>query len=312
MTLTPSPNDAHRSDSPRVSQFMEQETLHDAIAKVHVPDRTSRADSTTPSTCPFHKITSDDTLVALVRSYPRLMVRPGIYPPFVHHMLYPCATGEIAEPLAKAFCCVGAFYASLPTSRSFVCGMMNEESGRLVKSFTRDSLSDGEMLAIVHAMCVYQMIGFFGGGDKDDVKAAGMRHSFFLKNHLEEEPLEEVGEVAWRRWIMSETIRRTVLLVNAINILSCRVEKQERLFFEPLDAQLVRGMLLPAPDALWQASTAEEWAAARRSVGGGITLQQALDQIGANGHLDPPFGGLEQLDAFVQLVIFTAGIEKEL
>lgn len=111
---------------------------------------------------------------------------------------------------------------------------------------------------------------------------------------------------------MSETILRTVLLVNAINILSCRVEKQERLFFEPLDAHIIRNMLLPAPDALWKASTAEEWEAARRSLGEGITLQQALDQIAARGRLDPPFGVLEELDSFVQVVVFTAGIEREL
>jgi hypothetical protein len=121
--------------SPRPSkQPTEQQTLHDAMTKVHGPDR-PQAENTTPSTCPFAKITSDDALVALIRSYPRLMVRPGIYPPFVHHLLYPCETGEVAEPLAKAFCCVGAFYASLPTSRSFVCAMMSEESDKLVKSF---------------------------------------------------------------------------------------------------------------------------------------------------------------------------------
>lgn len=98
-------------------------------------DRPSRERSDTLSTCPFHLIISDESLVALVRSYPRLMVRPGIYPPFVHHVLYPCETGEVAEPLAKAFCCVGAFYASLPASRSFVCAMMDEESGKLMKNF---------------------------------------------------------------------------------------------------------------------------------------------------------------------------------
>lgn len=37
------------------------------------------------------------------------------------------------------------------------------------------------MMAIIHAMSIYQMIGFFGGGDKHDVRAAGMRHPFFLK-----------------------------------------------------------------------------------------------------------------------------------
>jgi hypothetical protein len=37
------------------------------------------------------------------------------------------------------------------------------------------------MLAVIHAMCVYQMVGFFGGGDKNDVRAAETRHPVFLK-----------------------------------------------------------------------------------------------------------------------------------
>lgn len=131
-----------------------------------------------------------------------------------------------------------------------------------------------------------------------------------IKQHLNEQPSEEVGEVAWRHWIMSETIRRTALLVNVINILSCRVGKQDRLFFEPLG--IVRDMLLSAPDAIWKASTVEEWADARQRTGDSITLQQALDQIDTTGRPGSPFGELEELDGFMHLIIYTAGIEKHL
>lgn len=89
--------------------------------------------------CPFHKLHSDDDLVRIVCGYPRVMVRPGVYPPFVHHKLYRCSAGDIAEPLAKAFCCVGAFYASVPTSETFVYSLMNEESSKLVKGFVSSS-----------------------------------------------------------------------------------------------------------------------------------------------------------------------------
>lgn len=85
--------------------------------------------------CPFHKLNTADELVRIICNYPRIMVRPGEYPPFVHHKLYRCATGEVSEPLARAFCCVGAFYASVPTSETFVYTMINEESSKLVKIF---------------------------------------------------------------------------------------------------------------------------------------------------------------------------------
>jgi hypothetical protein len=105
-------------------------TLHDAVAST-----AASRPSAWPTSCPFHKLNSDDALVKIIRSYPRIMVRPGCYPPFVHHKLYRCGAGDIAEPLARAFCCVGAFYASVPTSEGFVYNMISEETKRLVQRF---------------------------------------------------------------------------------------------------------------------------------------------------------------------------------
>jgi hypothetical protein len=118
-----------------------KETLHDAVESIiGKPPSTSasrrRFDvNERLHSCPFHKLNTDDSLVRIVRGYPSIMVRPGTYPPFVHHKLYRCSTGEIAEPLARAFCCIGAFYASVPTSQTFVHSMINEESQKLVKGF---------------------------------------------------------------------------------------------------------------------------------------------------------------------------------
>lgn len=114
---------------------------------------------------------------------------------------------------------------------------------------------------------------------------------------------------------MDESVRRTVLLVNAINVLSCRIEKQERLFFESLDRETVQIMTLPAPDVLWKASTAEEWAAVKQSLVSGITMAQALQQLATAGHIEFSPGTVvkcEDLDEFSQLVIFTTGIEQDL
>jgi hypothetical protein len=112
-------------------QDREDKTLHDAVTNTVTASRPSAW----PTSCPFHKLNSDDALVKIIRSYPRIMVRPGCYPPFVHHKLYRCGAGDIAEPLARAFCCVGAFYASVPTSEGFVYSMISEESRRLVQRF---------------------------------------------------------------------------------------------------------------------------------------------------------------------------------
>jgi hypothetical protein len=113
-----------------------QQRTTPALLTQPVHQLTSPISTSPPNTsCPFAKLTSDLDTIDIICSYPRLMLRPGIYPPFVHHKIYPCAEGEILEPLAKAFCCVGAFYASVKTSEGFVYQLMNNESRRLVNGF---------------------------------------------------------------------------------------------------------------------------------------------------------------------------------
>jgi hypothetical protein len=141
-----------------------------------------------------------------------------------------------------------------------------------------------------------------------------------IRQYLQDlSPSEVNPEMAWRKWIVNETIRRTVFLVNAINTLSCRVQKQGANFFEALDDDLVRNMALPASDRLWKASSAEEWLAVRDQLGpeetatGRLTVQQAIDhffgpiQSGDSNRLSAAYAQFAQLDDFTRLVVATAG-----
>src|ERR1051326_3163212 len=74
------------------------------------------------------------------------------------------------------------------------------------------------------------------------------------------------NESSWRRWILAETVRRTLFLTNIINTLSCRTTKQNPYFYETLDDNLILDMPLPAPDSLWKAKSADEWALAKRTL----------------------------------------------
>ena len=86
------------------------------------------------------------------------------------------------------------------------------------------------------------------------------------------------GDEAWARWVLDETIRRTVLLVNSINNLSCRLRKQDPAFYEPLDEHFVRNMAMPSSPSLWKASTAIEWQLAHEKIKQG-SLQPAFDDL---------------------------------
>lgn len=92
-------------------------------------------------------------------------------------------------------------------------------------------------------------------------------------------------EAEWRTWYLSETVRRTLFLVNVINILSCRDSKQNSYFYEALDDTLLLELPLPAPDLLWKANSAQEWAQAKTAVGGhdiGPRLKEAMDWAGGD------------------------------
>ncbi|KAK1253847.1 hypothetical protein MKX07_001924 [Trichoderma sp. CBMAI-0711] len=321
---------ASHSHSPSSTdeELSAKESLHDAVkmATGGGSSLSGKFEDHGWQRCPFHKLNTADELVRTICNYPRIMVRPGEYPPFVHHKVYRCATGEVSEPLARAFCCVGAFYASVPTSETFVYSMINEESRKLIDLFHKWSGSDSDMLAVIHAMCIYQILGFFASSSPAQAQLSEMLHLYFLKmtrrliqQHLLPLSSDEVtDEVSWRRWIMKETIRRTVLLVNTINTLSCRIQKQNPYYFEPLDDNLVRNTTLPAPESLWKASSAEEWIAAKAQLGpeeaarSCLTVQQVVDQFMSendpNDHQNHDICRVkyEQFDAFTRLILATA------
>ncbi|KAL7813732.1 hypothetical protein V8C26DRAFT_421547 [Trichoderma gracile] len=313
---------ASHSHSPSSTdeEMSAKESLHDAVkmATGGGSSLSGKFEDHGWQRCPFHKLNTADELVRTICNYPRIMVRPGEYPPFVHHKVYRCATGEVSEPLARAFCCVGAFYASVPTSETFVYSMINEESRKLIDLFHKWSGSDSDMLAVIHAMCIYQILGFFASSSPAQAQLSEMLHLYFLKHLLPPSTDEVTDEVSWRRWIMKETIRRTVFLVNTINTLSCRIQKQNPYYFEPLDDNLVRNTTLPAPESLWKASSAEEWIAAKAQLGpeeaarSCLTVQQVVDQFMSendpNDHQNHDICRVkyEQFDAFTRLILATA------
>lgn len=130
-------------------------------------------------------------------------------------------------------------------------------------------------------MCVYQIVSFFGpsleqarnaqlqqpwllkvfGSISEDLWS-GEAHARQMTRHLARLHQQSTGlseQTWWEPWALGETIRRTILLVNTINCLSCRVGRQDPYLYEPLDENLVSNLPLPAPTALWRAKSVTEW-----------------------------------------------------
>ncbi|RMJ19255.1 hypothetical protein CDV36_001106 [Fusarium kuroshium] len=218
-----------------------------------------------PSSLSVPMLENDEDWVKYVYGFPQMMLKAGTYPPFVHPTVYRCSEGQVLEALAIAFCCLGSYNAAMNSSQHFAYSLINKERDQLVQDFPRICPSQSEVwvLASVHAMCVYQIVSFFGSS-LEQARNAQLQQPWLLKMtrhlaHLHKQSSNISEQTWWESWALGETIRRTILLVNSINCLSCRVGRQDPYLYEPLDDNLVSNQPLPAPTALWRAKSATEW-----------------------------------------------------
>lgn len=102
----------------------------------------------------------------------------------------------------------------------------------------------------------------------------------FAQNHAGGNDFPTTKEADWLQWLVAETVRRTIFLVNIINLLAGCENTATTHYFEPLDDNLILDMAPPAPNALWEARTAESWRATReklaREEGNEQTLRAVL------------------------------------
>ena len=238
---------------------------------------------------------ADLDVVKLVQSYPAMLLQESFCPPFVHHELYRSAHGGVAGPLANALCCISALSSVNPGNESFVYNMVNTEREHLVRGFHACSISNVNTLGVLHAICVYQIIGLLNVKDPNQIRAAEGQHPFFLKmaRRLGQESLfssagmEEATD--WQSWIIGETLRRILFLVNIVNTLARRAHARNPSYYEALDEDLIFSLALPAPDSMWKAGTAEEWECAKGNLGWDHrrqrTVHMVIDRLGG-GHTD--------------------------
>ena len=213
---------------------------------------------------------SELDLINLVQRYPAMLLQETFYPPFVHHKLYRGIEGGVVGPLANALCCVSAYANMALSSQNFVYNMINTERERLVRGFQSRPVVDIHALGSLHAMCVYQIIGLLNIKDPAQIRGAELQHPYFLRmaGRLCQEGLswhvDKKENNDWKSWIFAETLRRTSFLVHIINTLSRRIHWQSASCYQALDDNLIFNLTLPAPDAMWKASTSEEWIEAKK------------------------------------------------
>ena len=235
-----------------------------------------------------------DDITNIICDYPRHMLRPNFWSPFVHHRHYRCSQGGLAEPIAIALCCVSASLQSVESSLPFVHKMINNERDNLVHDFPTKSKNLEDAIAVLHAMCIYQIEAILTFRSQKAVKqrvsSTELYHHFLLKmtrrlcqEHIEKVSSKDNTNISWHCWTMAETLRRTTFLVDMVNELSYRTDALNHVYFESLHETLLLEMPLPAPDSMWRALNEDDWATARDATGwtgaGIMTLSTAIDRL---------------------------------
>jgi hypothetical protein len=65
----------------------------------------------------------------------------------------------------------------------------------------------------------------------------------------------------WQSWVTAETVRRTIFLANMINFFANRDfdKREQSVYYQELDRDLILNMTLPCSQALWNATSEEQW-----------------------------------------------------
>ncbi|KAF4538240.1 putative C6 finger domain protein [Lasiodiplodia theobromae] len=227
-----------------------------------------------------------EDLLTIVCNYADLLMEDDYRSPLVHHTLY-AFQGSYGDITAMV------------QSRTALCyhsATANERSARFARRATaaqrerlmHEFLSCVEEWDALHAMLIYQISALLDNGEgssKTNMKAAEIHIPFLLKmarifrkNHSQE--LSSGGAANWASWLVAETVRRTLFMVNIINILTGSDENgRASYYYEPLDDDYIFSMPLPAPNDVWGARSATEWRDARERSGWSDELADTLDSI---------------------------------
>ncbi|KAK0708584.1 hypothetical protein B0H67DRAFT_672808 [Lasiosphaeris hirsuta] len=220
-------------------------------------------------------------LISVIRTYPRMMMRPESLPPFIHaaasglhnvaggqqQQQQPLQVGDQASgftllrPLSMCFGIAHVFTARTATTAGFLWQSVDDEHRRIRDSVPQmDTLTRDETLASIQAMVIYLLMRVIESG-----------HEYFVANHDMLRTMKKLSarfahlvpgpfspahartaRPAWRDWIHEET-RRRVTIVCFLTSLVVGAEGCDII----MDPNLIP---LPSGRALWEARTETDWA----------------------------------------------------
>ncbi|KAF1992782.1 hypothetical protein P154DRAFT_478573, partial [Amniculicola lignicola CBS 123094] len=219
---------------------------------------------------PNFKIQDLKDFVQLIESWLTIWVATGTNA-FIHSHLY---EQSFPSCLQIAFATYSAYINRKPAACEIILRSVNDQATALVSDLDqiRGSNDSVKALAYIHSLFVYQMIGLFDGDIRSRHLAEGripvlaelLDHTLKNASAMLKQDIGMYGhtfslayflgptELLWRSWVISESLRRTWLVIQGISA-SYDGLKQG---WAPCNGDV----MFTTREGLWSANTASLWA----------------------------------------------------
>ncbi|RAH69825.1 uncharacterized protein BO66DRAFT_375014 [Aspergillus aculeatinus CBS 121060] len=236
---------------------------------------------------------SANLILHTLRSYPQMMLRDSILPPFIHpHLIRLDAKSEDMEPLTNCISLVHMTSGPVRGNRKLFWKNVHWECERLHAEHAK--LNKWELLAAMQALSIYIIIRLEEGETEHNnvdflllstvtVIARQVGESSFTTN-TEAERRSDHTCVSWNDWLFEESRRRLCVIYQVVSMLvyfdpAAMCEHPTDLVLSPLPA---RRQLWEAGDELAWKTEVERGPAFRKEYGmaaNGELVQLSVDEV---------------------------------
>ncbi|KAH8799790.1 hypothetical protein F5884DRAFT_117223 [Xylogone sp. PMI_703] len=201
---------------------------------------------------------SSTFMIRVLRSYPRMMLRPGTFPPFIHPHYCGGSYDEIHEPTLTEPLAISKSIAQMFTSRTkqntaFMWRTIRMEQERLLANYL--TFEKWEILGGMQALLLYILLRIIEGNptNTNDTGFYLLSTLKTLCSHLHSlypDSLNDPSHPTWEDWIFFESRRRTSVVFLLVNML---VDLD--LGVPPSGCTPIEVAPLPSMRALWESNS---------------------------------------------------------
>ncbi|KAF2636950.1 hypothetical protein P280DRAFT_408318 [Massarina eburnea CBS 473.64] len=198
-----------------------------------------------------------------LRSYPQMMMRHDLLPPFIHpESISPSSSEKSMEPLVNCISLVQMISSKVRGSRKLFWKNVRLECERICAEHV--DLTRWQLLTAMQAVCIYTIIRLDEGETDDNncdfllltTTAVIAKQIMCIETQCtkKEAPCSYGGKPCWQDWIYEESRRRLSIVMRIIGML---------VYFEPTNMCTLQSDLILAPlpgrKHLWEAKDEATW-----------------------------------------------------